>query len=386
MSLAAQFPLKSTSKQRQDNTLDGESDISILNADASIKWHEALSNPINSQSSPTPHVSVGNQSGSDTSGIERRLVQAKSQSVEEEFISSQESFDSSITQGFAEIRSSSGSNSEAEGPTGCRPSNIQVPSSIDFLWMENKVRKFLNDANRSLLLNEKSNHEKNEYELLNPRSGRIKPQNSPSVAFSISHDCNREQVPVDPTRMKELHMAPNSEVPEVVRSKVLSEESISWPSPATICVNGKVIELAENNSPLEQDATNKHVHNVSEDTEKASYVVENISMMNTYINKDTELDEPNSNEQICSHDHAYSKTSTKPSKGKGNDVNLKKSAVDWDNLRKQVETNGRKERGTSTMDSLDYEAIRHATVKEIADAIKERGMNNKLAERIKVLL
>lgn len=156
MSLAAQFPLKSTSKQRQDNTLDGESDISRLNADDTIEWHEALSKPINSQSSPTPHISVGNQRVSETSGIERRLVEAKSQSVEEEFISSQESFNSSITQGFVEIRSSSGSNSEAEGPTGCRPSNIQVLSSIDFLWMENKVREFDMLLSKKLLMQSKN--------------------------------------------------------------------------------------------------------------------------------------------------------------------------------------------------------------------------------------
>lgn len=36
------------------------------------------------------------------------------------------------------------------------------------------------------------------------------------------------------------------------------------------------------------------------------------------------------------------------------------------------------------MDSLNYEAVRCAPVKEISDAIKERGMNNMLAERIKV--
>lgn len=63
----------------------------------------------------------------------------------------------------------------------------------------------------------------------------------------------------------------------------------------------------------------------------------------------------------------------------------KKPAEDWDNLRKDVHENGVKiERSVDTMDSLDYEAVRCASVKEISDAIKERGMNNMLAERIKV--
>ncbi|EEF33793.1 Protein ROS1, putative [Ricinus communis] len=61
--------------------------------------------------------------------------------------------------------------------------------------------------------------------------------------------------------------------------------------------------------------------------------------------------------------------------------------VDWDALRKQVEANGRKrERTPNTMDSLDWEAVRCAEVNDIANTIKERGMNNVLAERIKNFL
>ncbi|KAJ9181445.1 hypothetical protein P3X46_009577 [Hevea brasiliensis] len=61
--------------------------------------------------------------------------------------------------------------------------------------------------------------------------------------------------------------------------------------------------------------------------------------------------------------------------------------VDWDALRKQAEANGRKRQRTpNTMDSLDWEAVRCADVNEIANTIKERGMNNMLAERIKNFL
>lgn len=66
----------------------------------------------------------------------------------------------------------------------------------------------------------------------------------------------------------------------------------------------------------------------------------------------------------------------------GNEI---KDNVDWDALRKQGEASGRKrERTANTMDSLDWEAVRCADVNEIANTIKERGMNNMLAERIKV--
>ncbi|CAN4126478.1 unnamed protein product [Withania somnifera] len=64
-----------------------------------------------------------------------------------------------------------------------------------------------------------------------------------------------------------------------------------------------------------------------------------------------------------------------------------KKAFDWDSLRKEVQLkSGKKERSKDAMDSLNYQAVRRAAVKEISDAIKERGMNNMLAERIKDFL
>ncbi|XP_073006839.1 protein ROS1A-like isoform X1 [Typha latifolia] len=64
-----------------------------------------------------------------------------------------------------------------------------------------------------------------------------------------------------------------------------------------------------------------------------------------------------------------------------------KRTFDWDSLRKQACHKGaERERSQDTMDSIDWEAIRRADVKEISDAIRERGMNNMLAERIKEFL
>ncbi|KAL3754097.1 hypothetical protein ACJRO7_001359 [Eucalyptus globulus] len=65
----------------------------------------------------------------------------------------------------------------------------------------------------------------------------------------------------------------------------------------------------------------------------------------------------------------------------------KKEDFDWDSLRRQAESKGSKRvRTPNTMDSVDWEAVRCADVNEIADAIKERGMNNVLAGRIKDFL
>ncbi|XP_061340229.1 protein ROS1A-like [Gastrolobium bilobum] len=65
----------------------------------------------------------------------------------------------------------------------------------------------------------------------------------------------------------------------------------------------------------------------------------------------------------------------------------KKDNFDWDSLRMQAEAKaGKREKTENTMDSVDWDAVRRADVKEIADAIKERGMNNMLGERIKNFL
>ncbi|KAK9723864.1 hypothetical protein RND81_05G030800 [Saponaria officinalis] len=76
---------------------------------------------------------------------------------------------------------------------------------------------------------------------------------------------------------------------------------------------------------------------------------------------------------------------SKPEKGKAGKE--KKNGFDWDSLRKDAEVNDKKpERPANTRDSVDWEAVRHANVNDIAETIKERGMNNMLAERIKALL
>ncbi|CAA3014674.1 ROS1-like isoform X1 [Olea europaea subsp. europaea] len=64
----------------------------------------------------------------------------------------------------------------------------------------------------------------------------------------------------------------------------------------------------------------------------------------------------------------------------------KQKPVNWDCLRKQAQEGGRRERTANTMDSIDWEAVRCVDVNEIAETIKERGMNNVLAERIQEFL
>uniref|UniRef100_A0A0V0J1I3 Putative repressor of silencing 2b-like n=1 Tax=Solanum chacoense TaxID=4108 RepID=A0A0V0J1I3_SOLCH len=81
------------------------------------------------------------------------------------------------------------------------------------------------------------------------------------------------------------------------------------------------------------------------------------------------------------------KVNDSPSKAKNGRLGKEKENIDWDSLRLQAQANGKKrEKSANSMDSLDYEAVRCANVNEIAHTIRERGMNNKLAERIQAFL
>ncbi|OAY69909.1 Protein ROS1 [Ananas comosus] len=65
----------------------------------------------------------------------------------------------------------------------------------------------------------------------------------------------------------------------------------------------------------------------------------------------------------------------------------KAQSFDWDSLRRLACSEGYKnERNPERNDSLDWEAVLRADVNEVSHAIRERGMNNVLAERIKGFL
>ncbi|XP_048549196.1 protein ROS1A-like [Triticum urartu] len=60
---------------------------------------------------------------------------------------------------------------------------------------------------------------------------------------------------------------------------------------------------------------------------------------------------------------------------------------DWEKIRKELfANNGDKPRSPNAKDSVDWEAVRQADVKAISETIRERGLNNMLAGRIKEFL
>ncbi|KAG6433949.1 hypothetical protein SASPL_105568 [Salvia splendens] len=100
--------------------------------------------------------------------------------------------------------------------------------------------------------------------------------------------------------------------------------------------------------------------------------------------KKSEHKEVNSNKNYL---NSHTEQTINGPKSRGRISKEKETKVDWDQLRKQAIFGGRKrERTDCTLDSVDWDAIRCADVNEIAQTIKERGMNNMLAERIKDFL
>uniref|UniRef100_A0A5B7A3U4 Putative transcriptional activator DEMETER isoform X2 n=1 Tax=Davidia involucrata TaxID=16924 RepID=A0A5B7A3U4_DAVIN len=137
-----------------------------------------------------------------------------------------------------------------------------------------------------------------------------------------------------------------------------------------------------------QTGTRQQVPNDPKFIERTFGLEERISVVDKQKSLENKAVGANAKEQVFSSDEAFSGTGTNTlNTKKGMTEDEKKKSFDWDSLRKQVQPNGRtKERSKDTMDSMNYEAMRLADVNVISNAIKERGMNNMLAERIKDFL
>ncbi|PNT18319.2 hypothetical protein POPTR_010G234400v4 [Populus trichocarpa] len=378
------------------------------------------------------------------------MVETQSHSLEEEFVLSQDSFDSSTVQANG-VRSYSGSNSEAEDPaTGCKPSMNDDLSFMDLLQMESPtlLGEFYGCEGGSSLFHKESRHEKEQAEdLQNRQPGpgleRLGNLNCFSTYNQHFDYCNPQMlgkvVPCSDYGL--LHMTSQSNVQQAEGFELYSEENISsWLSyssrfdkeKAATCTSKAVGQEAESvgktaakqyELPRYGQSSSQSCHERQVDERNKTLQWQSMSVggpvnlaeelpkkQNSYrqqvssltgnifdveritsVNKQTPLEnnvvDPNTKEKVHHNNRENLKENASTSKArKGKVEGEKKDAFDWDSLRKQVQANGRKERAKDTMDSLDYEAVRSARVKEISDAIKERGMNNMLAERIQEFL
>lgn len=313
MSLAARFPLKSKTnneppREVRTGILIQEPEVSIMELDDSIGWHEEMSNLI----------------GCDKSSETVKYVEcSEAKEVVNSIEFSQNSADSSITQTTERTESCSHKNSEAKLMGGSKPNRFGCYSSfVELLEMAEMplLHGVHSQANGSMLsgkkigctLVENMTCEFDSQDQYNDRSDGPKASQGSTVSSNYNLQLN-------------YNSRFNSNINE---EKCASEES---------------------------------------DLSAESTIQDTVQIIN--------------DDSIKIEDKA---SETKLNGKSGKTGKEKENMVDWDSLRKQAEANGKRERTASTMDSLDYEEIRCVDVSVIADAIKERGMNNRLAERIKV--
>ncbi|KAJ4849743.1 hypothetical protein Tsubulata_026912 [Turnera subulata] len=468
MSLAALFPLKSRQNRTCDkngsNIIVEEPDICILNPNDAIKRQDALLSY-----DPLCNIETHHESAKEQREIQLSTAEPQNHSLEEEALSSQDSFDSSIIQAKAGVRSYSGSNCEAEPASGIRPKSSQTISFTDLLQMEDTIPFHYLTGESSLTCQASGcGHllqEDMEYGQQSLRLERID-------SFNYPFDLNKMSIPrnlamqgqSERNAPNNYHGDPNIEtkVQDEQTIKCNSEESTSsWPSLASTFTEVKyanctlkgtireaesvgrtpsqqrastgcheaslldphasssrysVIEPSDSqlhwynhcdknskSSPSERTSAIKPKNHADEIAKGQNYDSKQISnvpkplgdifdVMERTTSMATETCLANNLVELYPKEvHFPDKEKTvagantlKASKGKVRGG--KKDAFDWDSLRKQVQENGIRERSQDTMDSLDYEELRCASVKMISEAIKERGMNNMLAERIKDFL
>ncbi|XP_019427909.1 PREDICTED: protein ROS1-like isoform X2 [Lupinus angustifolius] len=362
-----------------------------------------------------PHNTSGVWRDSETSRIQRIPIETNNKSSEEELLSSQDSLESSITQGTRGYGSCSRPSSESGPNRGCEPSKAQFLTSTNSFQVGKTTmfQEFYNSVNGASLCEERTKDGQVQHAENLKQSLGVEGVNNRNFRSAFNYPSNfgypQEQEPVVPSAYYEFHY-PDTQGLETFQMN--GNESF-WPE--TVTTHSKfpdnnyekfgIPEIGDNaDEPTEKQygsgalsspalPTMNHSGPLSKHLDLlqgTSHILgsENIiSAANTQVCSDNSRAESNE-QQICSPSPTYKKKKTKVSKAKKvKPETEKKHACDWDILRKKVLANGTKiERGKETMDSLDYEAVRCASVKEISDTIKERGMNNMLADRIKEFL
>ncbi|KAL6337168.1 hypothetical protein AAG906_036482 [Vitis piasezkii] len=355
--------------------------------------------------------------------------------------SSQNSLDFSIAQTAEKIGSCSESNSEVEDimPTGYGLNNFDGSTSfVGLLQMAESTRLHevfcRSNINATCGANPKD---------VNNHSESMSGYNKRSQNMDGLADCRSSLgVTIIPSSNYHLHLNPNSGVLEVEGFEMSGETRSSEISRDQKCVSEQSGLTAESDNQAKdekkltesiqagptsscentfsdnnlQGENNKIIESQSSPVGDPKNVVESVgqeqisrmqqsqNLMNisgkaldvtdssSAFSNQTHIEDRKSETGVKEHGLSSSKASneigvdtSKAKKGKAR--REEKNTLHWDNLRKEAQVNGRKrERTVNTMDSLDWEAVRCADVNEIANTIKERGMNNMLAERIKDFL
>ncbi|MFS8012334.1 putative HhH-GPD domain, endonuclease III-like, iron-sulfur cluster loop, DNA glycosylase [Helianthus anomalus] len=262
--------------------------------------------------------------------------------LEEEVILSQDSFDTSTIQTVNECGSSSGSNSEADDvTTGFETSKQSGTPQKD--------------------------HSSNDDLAKNMHHPPKEPACNIQISSTNGIDMNTSSGQFRTSMTPGLHSS-NSGVTEACHTSNVTYPQNKIPKFQTPSQSPKEVPTMFGGIPI---------INVEDRT----------SVVNKQNCVENTVTEANSREPKVSHVPLSGSGQNMPKAKKETPEDERKKTIDWDSLRKEALSNGeKKERSENAKDTIDYEALRRANVNEISDAIKERGMNNLLADRMQDFL
>ncbi|MCD7461263.1 hypothetical protein HAX54_045758 [Datura stramonium] len=435
MCLAAKFPLQPTSTKNtlsQDgcNIVVEEPEVEIIDPDGTTIYHKArVQLPTWHQGSMTSTVWSEHRMENHIQTTRAYLASEHDKITDEEVISLQNSPESLILQANEELRSSSGSNSECED----QPSspNLNETSTLANHSPPTKWTAAFQEYQSHFMRNMHSEkmpvfgNQKSETVANNGHN-----QTLDAETYLHGYPNNRhvqvQEISVRTTSNSWLTMTPEFGKHETACHEKKIASSLTSTTPRLNAANGvhfmskSMKETAGSSSSLTAQQT---THPVIHAPRMGEYAfaehreqIGNMQMrphngnnQHSVSSHQKEMSMASQLESACirqsvNHSEAVAKgqeegqanLSSEQPRVKGTSIpNTRKRKVeegdkkvfDWDSLRKEVQSkSGKKERSKDAMDSLNYEAVRCAAVKEISDAIKERGMNNMLAERIKDFL
>uniref|UniRef100_A0A7N0RHQ3 HhH-GPD domain-containing protein n=1 Tax=Kalanchoe fedtschenkoi TaxID=63787 RepID=A0A7N0RHQ3_KALFE len=369
MSLAARFPLSLSSSRTSctvEHGINEEPDICIIDLEdgQNNEAKQALSNAHSMASEDE-----GNILTIQTETV--NSVDNQSRAANEETLSL-ESFDSSICLTYG--GSCSGSNSEVEDQLST-PNPIVFNTNKGTGVSQGPQRVNLAETPVGSLTNPRNGRQPTvpscEYKLPFPRASEkdwqplLGGESTSSCPTCDAADCSSNTH--DPTSQNRRNAGQN----ELPWEKIDKQPNLNEQSGSHIMHQEGILTTATSKETTQHSCSDCQHECLTFRSEQTSTI--------------HEVTEPNLKEKsLSSAAHINSKGgSPKTRKGK---PDADKKLIDWDMLRKEAQCNNKRPRTKDAMDSMDYETMRHADVKEISEAIKERGMNNMLAERIKAFL
>ncbi|XP_077239673.1 DNA glycosylase/AP lyase ROS1-like [Tasmannia lanceolata] len=434
MALAARFPIQSrrnnTVPHAEGTTISAEEqNLCITGLDEPINWPDKMLasdqgstalhevEPIEEKEIANSNRSIGNDMRGNTKETSNGkhsafLAEAEKRALEDavssqnSVVSFQNSMDSHI-QIADRIGTTSDSNSEAENLiTGCKCTCLDGSTSFtELLQMTGTkmLEEFYTWGNGCIACKGKFEGAHNQWE--DTESGKKKSSLDTSIYHATTNHLRTQQefrdVPSVPSSSGsyDLHTSLESGSAELDSADVSGEESRSLPSNASEITEIRTTDCTKKRNGFEAGNTTEFtvqqrpLSSVKTASVSNSYapVSNNPENPSTWSNREPlkkNVVDSNSREEGCSSKEAPIETTNNTSKTKkGKSVAGKTKDFDWDSLRREAYNKApKKEISSDAMDLLDWEAVRNAEPKEISDTIRERGMNNVLAGRIKDFL